>query len=80
MKSWGSLHRWCTAATIFPTRLMEVRPLPALLQERPPVHFCSVRATVYDVEKVSDAGAKMPEKSTYFYPKLQTGLLINPLD
>ncbi|MBV8453323.1 MAG: DUF1015 domain-containing protein, partial [Deltaproteobacteria bacterium] len=36
--------------------------------------------TVYDVEKVSDAGATMPEKSTYFYPKLQTGLLINPLD
>ncbi|HJU12584.1 MAG TPA: hypothetical protein VJ728_16990, partial [Candidatus Binataceae bacterium] len=35
--------------------------------------------TVYDVEKVSDAGATMPEKSTYFYPKLQTGLLINPL-
>jgi uncharacterized protein (DUF1015 family) len=36
--------------------------------------------TVYDVEKVSDAGTTMPEKSTYFYPKLQTGLLINPLD
>jgi uncharacterized protein (DUF1015 family) len=36
--------------------------------------------TVYDVEKVSNAGATMPEKSTYFYPKLQTGLLINPLD
>jgi len=36
--------------------------------------------TVYDVEKVSDAGATMPEKSTYFYPKLQTGLLMNPLD
>jgi len=36
--------------------------------------------TVYDVEKVSDAGATMPEKSTYFYPKLQTGLLINPLE
>lgn len=35
--------------------------------------------TVYDVEKVSNAGATMPEKSTYFYPKLQTGLLINPL-
>jgi uncharacterized protein (DUF1015 family) len=35
--------------------------------------------TVYDVEKVCDAGATMPEKSTYFYPKLQTGLLINPL-
>jgi uncharacterized protein (DUF1015 family) len=37
-------------------------------------------STVYDVEKVTDAGAIMPEKSTYFYPKLQTGLLINPLD
>ena len=36
--------------------------------------------TVYDVEKVSSAGATMPEKSTYFYPKLQTGLLMNPLD
>jgi uncharacterized protein (DUF1015 family) len=36
--------------------------------------------TVYDVERVSDAGATMPEKSTYFYPKLQTGLLINPLN
>ena len=36
--------------------------------------------TVYDVERVSDTGATMPEKSTYFYPKLLTGLLINPLD
>lgn len=36
--------------------------------------------TVHQVEKVSNAGATMPEKSTYFYPKLQTGLLINPLD
>jgi uncharacterized protein (DUF1015 family) len=36
--------------------------------------------TVYDVERISNAGATMPEKSTYFYPKLQTGLLLNPLD
>ncbi len=36
--------------------------------------------TVYDVERVSTTGAMMPEKSTYFYPKLLTGLLINPLD
>ena len=35
--------------------------------------------TVYDVEQVSDAGATMPEKSTYFFPKLLTGLLMNPL-
>ncbi len=35
---------------------------------------------VGDVEAVSDAGAVMPEKSTYFYPKLLTGLVLNPLD
>ena len=33
-----------------------------------------------DVEAVSDAGAVMPEKSTYFHPKLLTGLVLNPLD
>jgi uncharacterized protein (DUF1015 family) len=36
--------------------------------------------TVQDVEQVSNAGATMPEKSTYFHPKLLTGILINPLD
>lgn len=29
---------------------------------------------------VSNAGDLMPQKSTYFYPKLATGLVINPLD
>jgi uncharacterized protein (DUF1015 family) len=36
--------------------------------------------TMSDVEAVSDAGAVMPEKSTYFYPKLLTGLVLNALD
>jgi uncharacterized protein (DUF1015 family) len=35
---------------------------------------------IADVEAVSDAGATMPEKSTYFHPKLLTGLVMNPLD
>jgi uncharacterized protein (DUF1015 family) len=35
--------------------------------------------SIADVIRVSDAGATMPEKSTYFYPKLLTGLLMNPL-
>jgi uncharacterized protein (DUF1015 family) len=35
--------------------------------------------TIGNVESVSDAGAVMPEKSTYFYPKLLTGLVLNPL-
>ena len=28
---------------------------------------------------VSEAGGLMPQKSTYFYPKLATGVTINPL-
>jgi len=36
--------------------------------------------TVHDVARVSNAGAVMPEKSTYFYPKLLTGLIMNTLE
>ena len=35
--------------------------------------------SIADVVRVSEAGATMPEKSTYFYPKLLTGLVMNPL-
>ena len=31
------------------------------------------------IQKVADAGEKMPQKSTYFYPKVYTGLTINKL-
>jgi len=33
--------------------------------------------SVKQVKEVSLAGEKMPQKSTYFYPKLLTGLVIN---
>lgn len=32
------------------------------------------------VQEVSDAGLTMPRKSTYFYPKVMTGLVINKID
>ena len=35
---------------------------------------------VYQVRDVSLAGETMPSKSTFFYPKLLTGLVINPLN
>jgi uncharacterized protein (DUF1015 family) len=35
---------------------------------------------VTDVQAVSLAGQTMPEKSTYFYPKLLSGLVFHPLD
>jgi len=35
---------------------------------------------IEDVEAVCIAGETMPEKSTYFYPKLLTGLVFHPLE
>jgi uncharacterized protein (DUF1015 family) len=35
---------------------------------------------VSQVEAVARAGERMPQKSTYFYPKLLSGLVISPLD
>ncbi|UCG15288.1 MAG: DUF1015 domain-containing protein [Phycisphaerales bacterium] len=40
-----------------------------------------VKATPMEqLRAVSEAGDLMPQKSTYFYPKLATGLTINPLE
>ncbi len=37
-------------------------------------------ATVDDIRRVSLHNERMPAKSTYFFPKLLSGLVINPLD
>jgi uncharacterized protein (DUF1015 family) len=37
-------------------------------------------ATVDDVRRISMTGERMPAKSTYFYPKLLSGLVINPVE
>ncbi|MEN6457665.1 MAG: DUF1015 domain-containing protein [Thermoguttaceae bacterium] len=37
-------------------------------------------ATVEHVRQISMGGERMPAKSTYFYPKLLSGLVINPLE
>jgi uncharacterized protein (DUF1015 family) len=40
-----------------------------------------VRApTVADVQAIARSGRTMPQKSTYFYPKLASGLLLSPFD
>ncbi len=36
--------------------------------------------TVAQVQEVARAGRVMPQKSTYFYPKLYSGFLMNPLE
>jgi uncharacterized protein (DUF1015 family) len=35
--------------------------------------------TMDEVIAVADAGETMPQKSTYFYPKVPTGLVLYPL-
>ena len=35
---------------------------------------------VEEVKAVAAAGERMPQKATYFYPKLVTGLVMNRLD
>ena len=37
-------------------------------------------ARVKEIREVADAGETMPQKSTWFYPKLLTGLAFHPLD
>lgn len=37
-------------------------------------------ASVEHVRAISEEGERMPAKSTYFYPKLLSGLVINPID
>lgn len=34
---------------------------------------------IEDIKRISQAGYRMPQKSTYFYPKLLSGIVINPL-
>jgi len=42
--------------------------------------FIMATPKIQDIKDVSEAGYKMPQKSTYFYPKLVSGLVINPLN
>ncbi len=44
-----------------------------------PVLFLLNPTTVEQVRAVADERDCMPHKSTYFYPKAVTGLLLNPL-
>ena len=41
--------------------------------------FCVNPATTAEMIAVADAGEVMPQKSTYFYPKVPTGLVLAPL-
>jgi uncharacterized protein (DUF1015 family) len=41
--------------------------------------FFVAATPIEQVREVAGAGESMPPKSTYFFPKVPTGLLFNPL-
>lgn len=72
----------------FPHSIREVLDIGAGLERgsgggksfRPQLGVIVRPTPLESVRAVSRAGELMPQKSTFFYPKLATGLFINPLD
>lgn len=55
-------------------------PIILLQSSHTPLLFLLNPTKVEQVLKVADSDNIMPHKSTYFYPKIMTGLLLNKLD
>ena len=64
-----------------PDYLHEIDEVVDHLEQRPDASLAALvlPATVEDVRGLSLAGERMPQKSTYFYPKLLSGLVFYPL-
>jgi len=74
-----ALAPWRTDATV-----VEYTPdgrtlLAACHGGRADLGICLQSTPVDAVERIALAGASMPHKSTYFYPKLSTGMVIKPV-
>ncbi|WP_429884424.1 DUF1015 domain-containing protein [Geoalkalibacter halelectricus] len=54
-------------------------PFEAVLAGEAQAAFLMNPPCLSEVRDVANAGEKMPQKSTYFYPKLLSGLVINPI-
>jgi uncharacterized protein (DUF1015 family) len=54
--------------------------LEAVASGQAPLAFLISATPVEQILAVADAGERMPQKSTFFYPKLATGLVMYPLD
>ncbi len=51
----------------------------AVRSARARIAFCLQGTPLSAVETIARAGATMPHKSTYFYPKLATGMVLKPI-
>ena len=52
----------------------------AVGEGRAQLAICLQGTPLSAVEQIALAGATMPHKSTYFYPKLATGMVLKPLE
>ncbi|MDP7162539.1 MAG: DUF1015 domain-containing protein [Phycisphaerae bacterium] len=85
----AALHRLILAEALAPWRRGELsidytpdgaEVLAACADGRAQLGLCLQRTPLAAVVDVADAGAVMPHKSTYFYPKLATGMVLKPLE
>lgn len=87
--SYAILHRYVIDEIVTrrlgsgtPPTIHYVKPLADAIaeakQSRGPA-FVMQPCTMAELRDVCSAGELMPQKTTYFYPKLATGLVINPL-
>ena len=54
--------------------------LAACRRGRAQLGICLQATPLKAVEQIALSGASMPHKSTYFYPKLATGMVLKPLE
>ncbi|MDQ3876013.1 MAG: DUF1015 domain-containing protein [Actinomycetota bacterium] len=71
------VERYASAGITYTPRLEEATA--AVDSGRAEAAFLLRAPTIEQIAAVARAGATMPQKSTYFYPKLPSGLLFHPL-
>ena len=62
----------------YSSKLSEV--VGAITQREARLAFILNPTRIEQVQEVASAGLTMPRKSTYFYPKVMTGLVMNPIN
>lgn len=56
-----------------------IEALEMVEKEKADIAFLLNPSTIQEVMEIAEAGVRMPQKSTFFYPKIPTGLVFNPL-
>jgi uncharacterized protein (DUF1015 family) len=49
-------------------------------KEKAHVAFLLNPSSIQEVMEIAEAGLRMPQKSTFFYPKIPTGLVFHTLE